>query len=588
MRRSVETGADAVVTSLQSLGVECAFGLPGVHNLAIWEAFAGSPLRLIGVRHEQTAAYAADGLARSTGRLGVAISTTGPGAANMVCATGEAWVSSAPVLVIVTDIPTTLRRPGVYRGVLHEIRDQASMFSTVTKATLRATCAEEIGDLVLQAGRLALTAPTRPVYLEIPTDLLNAPTRAPVDGGRGIAVGTVDPDSTPGRRDVDVSRAVAAAAELLTASRRPLLWAGAGAVRSGADGEVARLAEQLGAPVIETYAARGLLPPGHPSRVGAVPHFPAVGELWDAADVVVAIGTDFDGTMTQNWQQPQPPALVAINVDGDDAAKNYTVDVLLEGDGAQLTGRLADALAVHDARAPWCDLPAVHARLRTALESSEPAALGFVDAVAAGTGADVTVITDMCIAGYWLAALHPLPAPRRLLHPLGWGTLGFAFPASVGVAAAGQPALCVCGDGGFLFACGELAVLAQERLPVTVLIVDDGGYGMLRYDQQINGPEGQRYGGVDLATPDFERLTEAFGIRAERVAGLGAEVADALARHLALPEPSVIVVEGSLNPPLSTSARWYRSGAQSADNGSSLRAHAADSSAITSPIPGDR
>src|SRR6185503_15682518 len=132
--RMARTGAQLLVAGLEAAGVDVVFGLPGVHNLAAWEALRESPIRLIGVRHEQAAVYAADGFARATGQLGVALVTTGPGAANTLAATGEAWASGSPVLIVATDIPTTLRRPGQYRGVLHECTDQAAMFAPVTKA----------------------------------------------------------------------------------------------------------------------------------------------------------------------------------------------------------------------------------------------------------------------------------------------------------------------------------------------------------------------------------------------------------------------------------------------------------------------
>src|ERR671932_459242 len=232
------TGAALIVSQLERAGVEVVFGLPGVHNLALWEELRTSPIRLVGVRHEQAAAYAADGYARATGRLGVAVVTTGPGAANTLGATGEAMASGAPVLVVATDIPSTLRRPGVYRGVLHETRDQAAMFAPVTKDEL------------------------------------------------------------------------ARARELLARGRRPLVWAGGGALRSGAGDLVGELAERLAAPVVTTFGGRGLLPPDHPCLVPGPPHVPAVGRLWDEADLVIALGSDLDGTNTQNWAMPRPPALL--------------------------------------------------------------------------------------------------------------------------------------------------------------------------------------------------------------------------------------------------------------------------------------
>src|SRR4051812_28083598 len=157
------TGAQIIVAELERAGVEVCFGLPGVHNLALWAQLRSSSIRLIGVRHEQAAAYAADGFARATGRFGDALTTTGPGAANTLGAVGEAWASRSPVLVIATDIPSTLRRPGVYRGVLHETDGQAEMFTPVVKASFHG--AEAIEDAIVACT-------DRPVYLEIPTDKL--------------------------------------------------------------------------------------------------------------------------------------------------------------------------------------------------------------------------------------------------------------------------------------------------------------------------------------------------------------------------------------------------------------------------------
>src|SRR3954454_20506307 len=166
------TGAQRIVALLEARGVEVCFGLPGVHNLPLWEALRESPIRLVGVRHEQTAVYAADGYARATGRLGVALTTTGPGAANQLGALGEAWASRSPVLVVATDIPASLRRPGVYRGVLHEATDQAAMFAPVVKASHTATGGEDLAQAGADALAAALEAPRRPAYLQVPTDLL--------------------------------------------------------------------------------------------------------------------------------------------------------------------------------------------------------------------------------------------------------------------------------------------------------------------------------------------------------------------------------------------------------------------------------
>jgi acetolactate synthase-1/2/3 large subunit len=541
------TGAQLVVAALQRAGVEVVFGLPGVHNLALWPALAESPIRLVGVRHEQAAAYAADGYARASGKVGVALVTTGPGAANTLAAVGEAWASRSPVVVIATDVPTTLRRAGVHRGLLHELPDQRAMFAPVTKGTFRAEGPESLGRLVTEALVTASAAPSRPVFVEVPTDLLSAQ-------GEG---GSAEPRLLPDVSAEAPSDALDRAVRVLAQAQRPLVWVGGGALAADAGEAVALLAERLGAPVLATYSARGLLPPGHACLVGLPPHVPEAGALWDEADVVLAIGSDLDGMMTQNWAQPDPPKLVAINVDPRDATKNYRAEIVIEGDAEAVAGALAEALAPRDG------LDELAARLADLRESARerladefPDELAFLDAFAAAVPDDATVVCDMCIPGYWLGGFHPVPAPRRLAYPMGWGTLGWGFPAAIGSALGGPgPAVAVCGDGGFLFACGELATVAQERPPLTALIVDDGGYGMLRYDYARTGEEPH---GVDLHTPDFVALTESFGVRAEAVEGLGDAFSAALARHVADPEPSVLVARAALQPPPTTSPRWYR------------------------------
>jgi thiamine pyrophosphate-dependent acetolactate synthase large subunit-like protein len=536
-----DNGATALVDALRELGVELAFGLPGVHNLAVWEACAEAGIRLVGVRHEQAAAYAADGYARATGKLGVAVVTTGPGAANTLGATGEAMTSGAPVLVIATDIPSTLRRPGVYRGVLHETRDQAAMFAPVTKAATTSAAADDLYADALRAGREALRAPTGPVYLGVPTDLLTAP----------VDQRTPAPAALPALPEPDLDAALA----LIERAERPLLWVGGGAVRAGAGDAVGRLAQRLAAPVVTTYHGRGVLPPDHPCLAPGTTHVPAVGALWDEADLVIAIGSDLDGMTTQNWRMPQPPALLAINVDAADAGKNYRADHVLVGDARSVTERLAAAVPLRDG----LDVLAVQTgSLRThvaaLVREEEPQAALLLDTFDRLLPADATVLADMCIAGYWVAAFHRVPGPRRLAYPMGWGTLGFAFPAALGAAVAGR-AVAVVGDGGFLFACGELATAVQERLPLTVVLVDDGGYGMLRFDQVQAGVPTR---GVDLVTPDFVALAGAFGVPAEAVDGFGEGFEAALAKSLEIDGPSLIAVRAALTPPPSTSPRWYR------------------------------
>src|SRR4051794_38707977 len=255
------TGADAIAQALRDAGVDLAFGLPGVHNMALWPAFAAAGIRIVGSRHEQGCAYAADGYARATGKVGVALVTTGPGAANTLGAVGEAWASHSPIVVIATDIPSTLRRAGVYRGVLHETTDQAALFAPVTKERLVIHDARMLAPMLEQALVISAAAPAGPVYVSVPTDYLGAPTAA----GHWATYGR-------GRLYGDTDRAIGAIAR----SSRPHLWVGGGARDAGKD--VDALATLLGAPVVTSYQGRGVLPAGHPLLVPAPPHEPEVTE----------------------------------------------------------------------------------------------------------------------------------------------------------------------------------------------------------------------------------------------------------------------------------------------------------------------
>ena len=498
------------------------------------------------MRHEQAAAYAADGYARTSGELGVALVTTGPGAANTVAATGEAWAAGSPVVILATDIPSHLRRPGTYRGVLHETRDQAAMFFPIVKRAITATAPESIPADFLAAADLALTPPTGPVYLGLPADYLSA--HAPPAAGFSPAQAPA-PSLSPDESQLE------AAVELLRSARAPLICAGGGALQADAGPAVAALAERLAAPVVMSYGAKGLLPADHPSAAPATLHHPEVGALWDEADLVIAIGTDFDGITTQNWALPDPPRLIAVNVDDQDAAKSYEPDLALIGDAAQVTELLTERMAdASDPEPTRQRLERVRGALREAIAADEPEAMSFLDAVADLVPDEANLIADMCIPGYWLAGFHHPARPRSFAYPM-WGTLGFALPASIGAAARNDRTVCVCGDGGFLFACGELATLAQERLPVTVIVADDGGYGMLRFDQVESRAEPF---GVDLENPDFVALATSFGLPAARVEGFGEDFRTRLGESLRIAGPSVVVVEAQLRPPLNTSPRWYR------------------------------
>ncbi len=239
------------------------------------------------------------------------------------------------MVVIATDIPSTIRRPGTYRGALHEMTDQGAMFAPLVKQVFRVGFPGEAGPVLARALLEAARAPARPVYIEIPTDYLPAVLETvPASGG----------DLGEDRRTEPDGDEIAAAVDLIERASRPLLWAGGGAIASGAGPAIGSIAERLAAPVFTTYQARGLLGRDHPCAVGLPPHLPSAGALWDEADLVITIGSDLDGMMTQNWRMPAPPALLAINVDPVDASKNYRPDLVVTADAARGVGAITDRI----------------------------------------------------------------------------------------------------------------------------------------------------------------------------------------------------------------------------------------------------
>lgn len=540
------TVSAVILDLLASAGIDTCFGIPGVHNLGFWNALTPDRPRVIGVRHEQAAGYACDGLYRSTGRVGAALLTSGPGAANILAAFGEATMAYSPMMVISSDVGTRLRRPGVTRGILHEMRDQAGMFGAFGSFARNSTdAADAIANVVAGIER-TLTAPSQPVYVGVPADVLEEEWTGPLPTMRIADDAQVDPDALQG------------IVELIEQSPRIVMWLGGGVVASATEAPVRELAERLGAVVVTSFAGRGLMA-GHPQAVEIPVHEPEVCELIASADLLLVVGSDFDAMNTKNWRMVWPQRTAVISL-GDQVGQTLDWDVRLPADLRAALPALRSALEAAGvaARVPWrSDAAAVRGQVfaRLATDARVAPALAFVDAIEQGWSPDDAVVCDMAVAGFWTALYSAQSRPRRVHYPVGWGTLGYGMPAAMGPASQGVATLSVCGDGGPMFALGELATFAQESLPITLLIVDDGGYGMLRFDQQVFGhPER----GVDLLTPDWVSLAGSFGITGVDVADvteLAGELRDARKAN-GRGEPRVIVWRQRLFPPRTTSPRW--------------------------------
>ncbi len=493
-------GGHLVAETLAALGADAAFGVPGVHALAMWEALRTGPVRAYGTRTELCAGFAADGYARSCGRPAPLLLSTGPGALNSLTAIMEAGSAHVPVVAISSQIPRDMVGRG--RGYLHELTDQLASFAPLVKHAVRAESAEAIPGLLAEAWRIALTAPSGPVYLEIPVDLLTAPAGDAPAPGRLLA----DPELRAAPSD-----AVDRAADLLQSAERPVLWAGGGVIRSGAQPELRELAERLQAPVATTYMGKGALPEDHPLSAGSGCDESAFQELLTDADVVLGVGTELGAETTGQYSLVLGGQLIHLDAAAGRAGATYPA-LPLVGD-AQLTLR-----ALNSRLSPRSDgdaaarVAGLRQRIRDGLRSQDrDIELGLLGTIERALPADAITAWDMTILAYWAAPHLRLAAGQQFMYPLGSGTLGYAWPAALGagIANPGRATLAVVGDGGLQYALAELGTAAAQRLSAKLLVVDDAGYGILREYQHDAFGETTA---VELPGVDLAAIAAGFGV----------------------------------------------------------------------------
>ena len=532
-RVKARTGGNLVAESLEAVGAEVAFGVPGIHALAIWEGLRTSPVRAVGLRTELDAGFAADGYARASGRPAPLLLSTGPGALISLAALMEAASAHVPVVAIASQIPSELIGRG--RGFLHELADQQASFAPVVKWTARAGTAAEIPGLVAEAWRRSLEPPSGPVFLEIPVDVLAAETDA---------APATELDTAPAAPPLPSADALDEAARLLAGAERPVVWAGGGVLRSGAGEELRALAERLGAPVATTYMGKGAFPEDHSLAAGSACDEAAYRELVARADVLLAVGTELGAETTGQYELRLAGQLVHVDATPDRIGATYPA-LGLVGDAravlAALLERLRDAPPREAGERAVADL---RARVAAGLDEQDRGVeRGLLRTVREAVPRDAVTTWDMTILAYWAAAHFPAYEPRTFLYPLGSGTLGYAWPAALGASLAvpGRPVLAVAGDGGFDYGLAELAAARQHGLDTVLLLVDDGGYGILREYQRDSF--GETFS-VDLAQPDFPALVEAFGVPVESASpdGLG----EALERAFERGGPAVVHVPALL------------------------------------------
>ena len=523
-------GGHVVVECLEALGAETVFGLPGIHALAIWDGLRESRLRYLGFRTELNAGFAADGYARASGKPAPLLLSTGPGALNSLTALMEAASAHVPVVAIASQIPRELIGRG--RGYLHELRDQRASFAPLVKWTGRAERAADLPDVLAEAWRQALTPPSGPVFVEIPVDVLTGEAGVePVDELDWEAAAS----TVPG---------VEEAVRVIAAAERPVLWAGGGVSRSGAWAELAALAERVQAPVATSYMGKGTFPEDHPLAAGSAADEAAFKELVESADVLVCIGTELGAETTGQYSLRPGGRIVQIDAAAERIGNTYPA-IGLVGDAKAVLGAILERLPPRE-RDGQAERAATGVRDRIGRgldEQGRELERGLLVTIREVLPRDAVHAWDMTILAYWAGAHFPALSPRRFLYPLGSGTLGYAWPAALGAKAALPDAavLAVAGDGGFLYNVAELASARQNHLGAKLLLVDDGGYGILREYQRDSF--GETFA-VDLVQPDFVALAEAFGVpvRGSTPETLGEDLVWALAEE----GPAVVVLRTKL------------------------------------------
>ncbi|MFJ9035676.1 thiamine pyrophosphate-binding protein [Streptomyces sp. NPDC102406] len=523
------TGGDLVVEALAGLGASTVFGLPGQHALGLFDALRRcGPLRYVGLRTEQNAGFAADAYGRVTGEVAPLFVSTGPGALMTLPALQEAAAASAPVLVVASQVPVA-GLGGGRRGYLHELPDQQAAFRGVVKSVHAVRTQSQIPSAIAAAWESALSVPHGPVYVEIPQDVLLAPASLPV---------LTPVDAFP-HELAPTPELTAVAADLLARAERPAIIAGGGVIRADAAGKLRALAEKVSAPVVCTFGGKGAFPWEHPLSLQSWLEDRHVTEFLEDADVLLVVGSGL-GELSSNYHTFTPRGrIIQIEADvgklesnhpalGIHADARLALQALLETTGERTDAGAPDRVAQ------------VLAAVRSRLDGQELAlAQAVLSAVRAALPPRSPSFWDMTILAYW--AWSAWPGPMHSAQ--GAGGLGYAFPAALGAAAADPttPVLAVSGDGGALYSLAELATAKQETANVTWLIVDDGGYGILR--EYMTDAYGATEG-TELTGPDFVALAESFGVPAVRTSPEA--LRDDLTAALAAPGPNVVVLPARL------------------------------------------
>ncbi|MCQ2001406.1 thiamine pyrophosphate-binding protein [Arthrobacter zhaoxinii] len=532
----VRNGGDLVVETLEALGASKVFGIPGQHALGLFDALSRSRLEFISSRVENNSAFAADGFSRATGKVGVLFLSTGPGALTALAGLQEAYATGVPMIVVASQIPIDglgARR----RGMLHQLDDQKASAANVTKSQRLIQHASGIPSAIQDAWTEAISSPAGPVWIEVPQNVLLNPVMVPA-----VEDALAEPFDNPPRSEL-----VKEAVRWLSDARRPAVIAGGGVRRSGAETALLSIAQKLHAPVICTPGGNGAFPWNHPLSLQSWMEDRHMTEVLEDADVLVVIGSSL-GEVTSNYFTMAPRGRI-IQIDAEPRVLESNRPALgIRADARQALEALDAALPAAERRPDWRGqsseelvagaLARVQARLDTQGLDMERR---FMADIRAAVPDDMQTYWDMTISAYWAWSCWDAKS-GRFHSAQGAGGLGYGYPGAIGGAVGlGERVLAVSGDGSAMYSIAELATARQHRLPVTWLIVDDGGYGILReYMEDAFG----KATATELARPDFVKLAESFEVPARRCAP--EDIRTALAEAFAGEGPNVVVVEARI------------------------------------------
>ena len=508
------TGADIVCECLLREGVDVVFGYPGGAILPTYDALAQCDgIHHVLTRHEQGASHMADGYARAGGGVGVAMSTSGPGATNLVTGIATAMMDSSPIVCITGQVPTTALGSDAFQET-----DVMGITMPITKHNVLVTDVDDLAPALEEAFHVAREGRPGPVVVDLPKDVQLA--RARVDRSGSVSHSGFDGETEP------LERNVAAARELLRSARRPLILAGHGVLISVASGELVELAERGGIPVALTLLGKGALPEAHPLCLGMMGmHGEAhVNHAIQRADLLIALGMRFDDRVTGDLRSYAPNASkIHVDIDPSEIGKNVPVDVGIVGDLRAVLQRLLAGFEA-SANAAWLDeirawREEVDSRDITHETGGERLlAPHVIRDLWKITGGEATTVTDVGQHQMWEAQYYPHERPGTLITSGGLGTMGFGLPAAIGakLARPDEEIWAIVGDGGFQMTMAELATCdAGGRSGARSPSSTTAHLGMVRQWQELFYE--QRYYATPLANPDFVRLAEAFGVPAQRV-----------------------------------------------------------------------